>query len=134
MAVEGSMFKLLEREHENKTRQKPIRQLLEQIFELALEIKPVFLMSPLSVSTYLANKPNMFDCVIFDEASQIFACDALGSIYRGKQCIIIGDDKQMPPSNFFMAQLDDNSGTDEELEYDMESILDKAMATFETNA
>ena len=134
MAVEGSMFKILEREHEKKTRQKPIRQLLEQIFELALEIKPVFLMSPLSVSTYLANKPNMFDCVIFDEASQIFACDALGSIYRGKQCIIIGDDKQMPPSNFFMAQLDDNSGTDEELEYDLESILDKAMATFETIA
>ena len=134
MAVEGSMFKVLEREHEKKTRQKPIRQLLDQIFELALEIKPVFLMSPLSVSTYLSNKPNMFDCVIFDEASQIFACDALGSIYRGKQCIIIGDDKQMPPSNFFMASLDDNSGTDEELEYDMESILDKAMATFETIA
>ena len=132
VAVEGSMFKLLEREHEKKTRQKPIRQLLEQIFELALDVKPVFLMSPLSVSTYLSNRPNMFDCVIFDEASQIFACDALGSIYRGKQCIIIGDDKQMPPSNFFMAQLDDNSGTEEELEYDMESILDKAMATFET--
>ena len=132
VAVEGSMFKILEREHEKKTRQKPIRQLLEQIFELALDIKPVFLMSPLSVSTYLSNNPNIFDCVIFDEASQIFACDALGSIYRGKQCIIIGDDKQMPPSNFFMAQLDDNSGTDEELEYDMESILDKAMATFET--
>ena len=124
--IEGSQFKILDREFNKKTRQLPIRSLLEQTFELALDIKPVFLMSPLSVSTYLANKLNMFDCVIFDEASQIFASDALGAIYRAKQCIVIGDTKQMPPTSFFQADF----GVDDK-EYDLESILDKASYTFD---
>jgi len=126
--IEGSMFKILSHEHSKSRRHMPIRGLLEQIFELALDIKPVFLMSPLSVSTYLASKLNMFVCVIFDEASQIFASDALGSIYRAKQCIVIGDTKQMPPSNFFQAGVDDFS----EKEYDLESVLDKASQSFDT--
>ena len=126
--IEGSEFKILTREYSKLRRQLPIRVLLEQIFDLVLDIKPVFLMSPLSVSTYLASEMNIFDCVIFDEASQIFASDALGSIYRGKQCIVIGDTKQMPPTNFFHASLDT---PDQELEYDLESILDKASSTFE---
>ncbi len=128
--IEGTEFKILAREHEKLRRQLPIRVLLEEIFELALDIKPVFLMSPLSVSTYLASKLNMFDCVIFDEASQIFASDALGAIYRAKQCIVIGDNKQMPPTNFFHAGVDDTN----EVEYDLESILDKASYTFDTTS
>ncbi len=124
--IEGSMFKVLDKEHNKLRRQLPIRTLLDQIFELALDIKPVFLMSPLSVSTYLASSLNMFDCVIFDEASQIFASDALGSIYRAKQCIVIGDTKQMPPTSFFQAGVEDGS----EKEYDLESILDKASERF----
>lgn len=126
--IEGSMFKILSREFNKTRRHMPIRALLEEIFELALDIKPVFLMSPLSVSTYLASKLNMFDCVIFDEASQIFASDALGSIYRAKQCIVIGDTKQMPPSNFFQAGVDDYN----DKEYDLESVLDKASQSFDT--
>jgi hypothetical protein len=128
--LEGSMFKILSREHEKTRRHMPIRSLLEQTFELALDIKPVFLMSPLSVSTYLASEMNIFDCVIFDEASQIFASDALGSIYRAKQCIVIGDTKQMPPTNFFQAGVDDVNTK----EFDLESILDKASAQFDTLA
>ena len=130
--IEGSEFKILAREHEKLRRQLPIRVLLEQTFELALDIKPVFLMSPLSVSTYLACKLNMFDCVIFDEASQIFASDALGAIYRANQCIVIGDTKQMPPTAFFQAGVgEENVDTKE---YDLESILDKASDTFDMTA
>ncbi len=131
--LEGSEFKILTKEYSKLRRQLPIRSLLEQIFNLVLDIKPVFLMSPLSVSTYLASELEIFDCVIFDEASQIFASDALGSIYRGKQCIVIGDTKQMPPTNFFHATLD-NGQEEEEIEYDLESILDKASSTFETTS
>ena len=127
--VEGSKFSILAKEYNKLRRHLPIRVLLDQIFELALDIKPVFLMSPLSVSTYLNSKANMFDCVIFDEASQIFASDALGSIYRAEQCIIIGDTKQMPPTSFFQAQVDDG-----ENEYDLESILDKATEMFDTSS
>ena len=137
--VEGSQFKLLDKEYNKTRRQLPIRTLLEKIMELALEIKPVFLMSPLSVSTYLASELNMFDVVIFDEASQIFACDAFGSIYRGKQCIVIGDTKQMPPTSFFQASAETiGSQVDEETEVeeenDLDSILDKASELFETKA
>lgn len=130
--MEGSEFKILTREYAKKRRQMPIRSLLDEIFDLALDIKPVFLMSPLSVSTYLASKLDIFDCVVFDEASQIFASDALGAIYRAKQCIIIGDTKQMPPTNFFHATVDDGEG--EDLEYDLESVLDKAQEMFETTS
>ena len=130
--LEGSEFKILTREYAKLRRQLPIRVLLEQIFNLVLDIKPVFLMSPLSVSTYLASELNIFDCVVFDEASQIFASDALGSIYRGKQCIVIGDTKQMPPTNFFHATLDGQQ--EQEVEYDLESVLDKASSTFETTS
>lgn len=124
--MEGSKFKILVTEANKLKRQKPIRQLLDEIFDLALDIKPVFLMSPLSVSTYLNSKANIFDYVIFDEASQVFAADALGAIYRAKQCIVIGDNKQMPPSNFFSSSQDD-----EELE--LESILDVATLSFTTS-
>ena len=136
--VEGSQFKLLDKEYNKTRRQLPIRTLLEKTFELALEIKPVFLMSPLSVSTYLASQLNMFDVVIFDEASQIFACDAFGSIYRAKQCIVIGDTKQMPPTSFFQASAETiGSQVDDEVqeeENDLDSILDKASELFETKS
>lgn len=124
----GSKFSLLVKEYNKSRKQKPIRLLLEEIFDLILDIKPVFLMSPLSVSTYLNSQVNMFDAVIFDEASQVFAWDALGAIYRGKQCIIIGDSKQMPPSNFFTSVVED----EENYENEMESILDRGSSVFKT--
>ena len=128
MLVEGSKFKILINEYNKVKRKKPIRLLLDQIFDLALDIKPVFLMSPLSVSTYLNNKCDLFDCVIFDEASQIYASDAIGAIYRAKQCIIIGDTKQMPPSSFFMAQSLEEEDNDEV--FNDSSILDMAHLSF----
>jgi len=130
LLLEGSKFKILSVEANKLKRQKPIRTLLEEIEELALDIKPVFLMSPLSVSTYLAGKENIFDCVIFDEASQIFSWDALGAIYRAKQCIIIGDNKQMPPSNFFGTSIEDD---EEDSDLELDSILDTASLVFLTS-
>ncbi len=123
--ISGTKFKILINEHNKERRQKPIRELLNNIFELALDIKPIFLMSPLSVSTYLSSDASIFDTVIFDEASQIYASDALGAIYRAKQAIIIGDSKQMPPSNFF-----DSQSFDEEDEDDNQSILDLASLSY----
>lgn len=130
IVVEGSMFSKLVHENNKQRRQKPIRLLLEEIFELATDVKPVFLMSPLSVSMYLPAKANIFDCVIFDEASQIFSHDAFGSIYRAKQCIIIGDTKQMPPSNFFNSSAESE---EEEFEEDTQSILDLAASKMLTS-
>ncbi len=61
--------------------------------------------------------------VIFDEASQITVWDAVGAIARGKQVIVAGDPKQMPPTNFFNRAEDDQDGDVDE--GDLESILDE---------
>ena len=132
LVSQGSSVALLRREGEKKRRQKSIRTLLAEIPELAQTLKPCFLMSPLSVSTYLG--PDFrFDVVVFDEASQIFPQDAVGSVYRGKQLIVVGDSKQMPPSNFFTSSLAPDEIDQEEGEEDVvdfESILDLCATTF----
>lgn len=130
MTVPGSAISILLREGEKKRKQKSIRQLLEAIGDLAQILKPCFLMSPLSVSTFL-NSNVKFDVVIFDEASQIFPQDAIGAIYRGNQLIVVGDSKQMPPSNFFSSssqQIDDSEEEDDIT--DFESILDISSTVF----
>lgn len=127
----GSKFSILIKEYNKTRKQKPIRVLLEELFDLILDIKPVFLMSPLSVSTYLNSKCDMFDLVVFDEASQVFAWDALGAIYRARQCIVIGDSKQMPPANFFNATLSAEE-YEENYDDDLESILDKGSSVLPT--
>ena len=128
----GSAIFTLLREGEKKRKQKPIRVLLDEIGDLIQVLKPCFLMSPLSVSTFLTSNSIEFDTVVFDEASQIFPQDAIGAIYRGKQIIVVGDSKQMPPSNFFSASVDADADDDEEIGdiNDFESILDLCSASF----
>ena len=128
MVAQGSSIAVLLREGEKKRKQKGIRTLLSEIGELAQTLKPCFLMSPLSVSTYLSSDMQ-FDVVIFDEASQIFPQDAVGAIYRGKQLIVVGDSKQMPPSNFFNAATDMDFDDEMEDITDFESILDLCSTT-----
>lgn len=126
---EGTELGILKRECEKRARQKPVRVLLEQIPTLAPVLKPCFLMSPLSVAQYLPADSAAFDLIVFDEASQIPVWDAIGVIARGKQLIVVGDPKQMPPTNFFQkgeAEGDD-SKVQEDVE-DLESILDECIA------
>ncbi len=121
----GSAVAILLREGEKKRKQKSIRKLLEETGELVQRIKPCFLMSPLSVSTFLSDNSITFDTVVFDEASQIFPQDAIGAIYRAKQLIVVGDSKQMPPSNFFNSTVESDTEDEETGDVtDFESILD----------
>lgn len=125
MIASGSTLAILLREGEKKRKQKSIRSLLAETGELVQRIKPCFLMSPLSVSTFLTSESVHFDVVIFDEASQIFPQDAIGAIYRAKQLIVVGDSKQMPPSNFFNASIEAEDIDEEAGDVtDFESILD----------
>lgn len=91
-----------------------IRQLMERSGDSILDLKPCFMMSPMSVAQYL--KPGIFefDVVIMDEASQIRPEEALGAVARGAQLIVVGDPKQLPPTNFFNKAMNDD--VDEELE------------------
>src|SRR6516164_8699365 len=88
-------------------------------------IKPVFMMSPLSIANYLPPGSLDFDLVIFDEASQVKPVDALGAIARGKQTVVVGDSKQLPPTSFFDSLVDseDPEDQDEVATSDIESIL-----------
>ena len=105
----------------------PIRQLLASLSETFGKLAPCVLMSPLSVAQYLPTDQTPFDVVIFDEASQITTSDAIGSIARGRQTIIVGDPKQLPPTNFF-GRADDDDEDLPEVERDMLSILDEVSA------
>ena len=102
-----------------------IRRLFEQAPDILAQFCPCLLMSPMSVAQFLEVKKDMFDLVIFDEASQIPTNEAVGAIARGKTIVIVGDTKQMPPTNFFTC----NKTTEEEFEVeDMESILEDCQA------
>ena len=105
----------------------PIRKLLAGLPESFGKLAPCVLMSPLSIAQYLPADQAAFDVVIFDEASQITTWDAIGAIARGGQTIIVGDPKQLPPTNFF-GRTDDTDEDLPEVERDMPSILDEVAA------
>src|SRR5690606_10226146 len=99
-AASASELQLLRREIGKKTRHIAVRRLLQSLPELLPRLKPCLLMSPLSVAQYLP--PNTrFDLLVFDEASQIGTHDAIGALARGKQVVVVGDSKQLPPTTFF---------------------------------
>ena len=105
---------------------KSIRNLISEIPETFTKLVPCVLMSPLSIAQYLPADQALFDLVIFDEASQINTWDAIGAIARGKQSVIVGDPKQLPPTNFFGRATSEEDEDLEEYEKDLPSILDEA--------
>lgn len=122
---------ILRREMNKQRRIMPIRKLFASIPNLIMLLKPCLMMSPLTVSLFLESDSFKFDTIIFDEASQVCTENAIGAIFRGKQVIIAGDSKQLPPTNFFHAALQnsdyDEYDEDDETNNDVfESLLDEA--------
>lgn len=98
-----------------------VRKLFSSAGTAVQRIKPVLLMSPISVAQYLPPGALTFDLLVIDEASQVRPEDALGAIARAKQIVVVGDQKQLPPSSFFDRLLDDEAddGPGEEGEEDL---------------
>jgi very-short-patch-repair endonuclease len=118
----------LRRELQKQRGHAPVRQLIRGLPTLLPKLKPCLLMSPLSVAQYLDAGHTQFDLVVFDEASQIPVWDAVGAIARGKQLVVVGDPKQLPPTNFFNKSSDsDSDGPGPEQVADLESILDECL-------
>ena len=116
-----------------KRRHLPIRRLLERAGTAIQKIKPVFLMSPLSVAQFLPPGRTEFDLLVIDEASQVPPEDALGAIARARHIVVVGDDKQLPPTNFFRMLINDDDEAQEDdappgRTRDFESILTLARA------
>ena len=122
----NSEWGVLRREITKKRMHLPLRQLLQEIPSVVLRLTPCLLMSPLSIAQYLSADASNFDVVVFDEASQIPVWDAIGAMARGKQVVMVGDPKQLPPTNFF-GRSDSAEGDEDVEEGDMESILDECL-------
>ncbi|TPN49495.1 DUF3320 domain-containing protein [Mesorhizobium sp. B1-1-9] len=110
---------------------KPIRWVMKHAGSMVQRIKPVMLMSPISVAQFLPPNSVTVDLLVIDEASQIRPEDALGVVARARQIVVVGDQKQLPPTSFFDRLVDDVEDIDDEDEdaplgataADMESIL-----------
>ncbi len=135
-ASRESEIGILQGQFSRKRGHMPIRKLLSTAGGLIQRIKPCFMMSPLSVAQFCDPEMIQFDVIVFDEASQIRPEDALGALLRGRQAIVIGDTRQLPPTSFFEHLVDT---TDDETEdgfttsiADVESILHQCRQSFPT--
>lgn len=121
----GSEITLLMKAINSNARGMSIRNLFDRIPHILTRLSSCMLMSPNSVAQYLAQDNHLFDVVIFDEASQLPTCKAVGALMRAENAVIVGDQKQMPPTSFFAGggpQVDDIAMDD------LDSILDDALA------
>jgi very-short-patch-repair endonuclease len=119
----GGQLGVVKREIQKKRRHLPIRQLVRKAGDAIQAIKPVFMMSPLSIANFLEPGALDFDLVVFDEASQVRPVEALGAIARGKQVVVVGDGKQLPPTSFFDRLAGAEEADEESLTADLESVL-----------
>ena len=83
------------------------------------------LMSPISVAQYIDPSFPKFDLVVFDEASQLPTSEAVGTIARGENVVVVGDPNQLPPTSFFKSNRIDEENIENE---DLESLLDDCLS------
>ncbi|MBR5103313.1 MAG: DUF3320 domain-containing protein [Bacteroidales bacterium] len=124
-ASQNSEVGILQRNIRNGCRGVSLRNFFASIQDLLHRMCPCMLMSPMSVAQYIEAGGMKFDLVIFDEASQMPTCEAVGTIARGSSVIVVGDPKQLPPTTFFNATSFDEDNSHIE---DLESILDDCLA------
>ncbi|MCR4794808.1 MAG: DUF4011 domain-containing protein [Ruminococcus sp.] len=124
-SANSSEIGILQKAIKSNGRMMSIRKLFDSIPNLLRRMCPVMLMSPISVAQYIDPSYPKFDLVIFDEASQLPTCKAVGAIARGENVIVVGDPKQLPPTSFFASNQVDEENYEKE---DLESVLDDCLA------
>ena len=108
----------------------PVRQMLARAPMSIQTLKPCLMMGPHAVAQFLEPGRLLFDVVIMDEASQLSPAEAIGAVARGRQLIVVGDPKQLPPTNFFRRQGQVDEDDEEYTTTDTESILDQCVTSF----
>ena len=121
---------LLNNEFQKERRFTPVRSLLSRARNSIRALKPCFMMSPLSLGKFLPREGMSFDLVIIDEASQMKPEDALGGMLRVKQIVVVGDQKQLPPTDFFNRSSDSAKNDEDFEDIDDKSILEGCQKTF----
>lgn len=125
----------LEREFKKVMRHKSIRSLTDgDSGTVVYDLKPIWLMSPLSISDTLPLEEQRFDVVIFDEASQIPLEEAVPAVYRAPQMIVVGDEMQLPPTTFFAASQTSHDDDDEDDPTNIAAHYDLQAESFLTHA
>ena len=129
---------LVRREAAKKSKHLSVRQLVHQAPAVLCGLRPCWMMSPLQAAEMIPADTQLFDVVIFDEASQIPPAEAIGTLARARQAVVAGDDRQLPPTNFFRSQDSDDADDDADddaaqdlapaLIANIESILDVVKA------
>jgi very-short-patch-repair endonuclease len=128
-------FREFKRQANKKRALLPIRKYLEEYWDMILKVFPCFLLSPETVSEVFPLNEKMFDIVIFDEASQMYVENALPTIFRGKQVVIAGDDKQLRPNSAFNDRFvadEDEEETENAAAMEEESLLDLAKVNYDS--
>ena len=139
-AAPATATRIVEELRARQTIRRPIRRIMGEAAEAITAIKPIVLASPLSAATSLPPDFPTFDLVVFDEASQVPVWDAACAIARAHACVVVGDSKQLPPTNFFdrrESASDDDGDTGGDASDDalagalepLESVLDEAIAS-----
>ena len=116
-------YRDLKHQVSKKRRIWPIRKLLSQFHDELFALIPCWLASPESVSA-ITPMAELFDLVIFDEASQCFAEKGIPAIYRAKQVVVTGDSQQLTPNDLYQVRWQEEDASEIELEID--SLLDLA--------
>lgn len=130
---EWTNLALIQNEINKQKRHISQRDLFQRASIALQQLKPCWMMSPASVAQFIPPGAVAFDMVIIDEASQMRPEEALGSIARAKQLVVVGDPKQLPPTDFFKARFDQDVEEDSGEEADIlddESILDMSLKVF----
>lgn len=125
ISAASSEIGILKRAIKSNGRMLSIRKLFDEIPTLLRKLCPCMLMSPISVAQYIDPSFPKFDLVIFDEASQLPTSEAVGTIARGENVVVVGDPNQLPPTSFFSSNRVDEDNMDKE---DLESLLDDCLS------
>ncbi|MCJ1683057.1 DUF3320 domain-containing protein [Rathayibacter sp. VKM Ac-2928] len=125
-SVPSAMMGGLKRQLEYKLRGMKVRRLMEEYGPLITKIAPCTLMSPESVARFLPVDADLYDIVVFDEASQVRVADAVGALGRARSAVIVGDSKQMPPTSFAETGATEDETAPTDTVVDEESILSEA--------
>ncbi len=124
-SVKSTSAATLQKALRSRGRNVSIRSVFRDCADTVFALCPCLLMSPLSVAQYLEPGSGQFDLLIFDEASQLQTCKAIGALSRAQNAVIVGDPRQMPPTSFFQGKVE---GEDFEEVGDLESILEDCLA------
>ncbi len=122
---EKTGMNLLKHIGEFPTSRVTVRELMNKSGKALQAFAPCFLMTPSSVSDFLL-KEFEFDLLVIDEASQMLVEEAAGSMLRSKQYVVVGDSKQMPPTNYMVSHL----APQHVQQIKNESILERACGAF----